>query len=355
MYRGHLSREDLGLVAPESRSLNIDPGRGGVAWHYAGGPQSVGTDLSGHFRCIKLWQGYQRTHMKDRGWVDIAYTMGACQHGFLLAGRGAGTRTAATGPANNSYYAICAIIGGNEVPTADLLDALIEGTRMLRSSAVKPCGTAVRPHREFMSTACPGDRLAAATRLYDGQQLPATSQGAPMPTPTSERTLFRTTPIMTGDDVRRVQLTLSSLGFDPGGVDGKFGPATDKAVRAFQASRGLTVDGRVGPATQSALFRAPASPPAGPSGTSTPAPPAPAPPAPAPGASRVYAQVEGQPDQYLTDGICARWVSRAEAKRMQVENGLALDVTMVFSSFEDLKNFAGEVVRYGPSHVELRA
>lgn len=56
-----------------------------------------------------------------------------------------------------------------------------------------------------------------------------------------------------GPDVQAVQQRLSDLGFDPNGIDGNFGPGTEKAVRAFQQANGLNVDGKVGPNTLAAL------------------------------------------------------------------------------------------------------
>jgi len=56
-----------------------------------------------------------------------------------------------------------------------------------------------------------------------------------------------------GPDVQALQQRLSDLGFDPNGLDGNFGPGTEKAVRAFQAANGLGVDGNVGPDTLAAL------------------------------------------------------------------------------------------------------
>lgn len=57
----------------------------------------------------------------------------------------------------------------------------------------------------------------------------------------------------TGDAVQRLQQALQRAGFDPGAIDGTFGPKTDQAVRAFQNSRSLTIDGIVGPQTWQAL------------------------------------------------------------------------------------------------------
>lgn len=52
-----------------------------------------------------------------------------------------------------------------------------------------------------------------------------------------------------GDEVRRIQTKLKQLGFYNGSVDGIYGSATQKAVRRFQASVGITVDGIAGSKT----------------------------------------------------------------------------------------------------------
>ena len=61
----------------------------------------------------------------------------------------------------------------------------------------------------------------------------------------------------TGDAVRDVQRRLAALGFDASGdPPGTYGPATEDAVRAFQARRGLRVDGVCGDQTWSSLVEA---------------------------------------------------------------------------------------------------
>ncbi len=70
-----------------------------------------------------------------------------------------------------------------------------------------------------------------------------------------DRLLFRTRPMLRGEDVRDLQLRLSRLGFDPGLVDGVLGPDTERALVAFQTEVGLTVDGILGAETLEQLWR----------------------------------------------------------------------------------------------------
>lgn len=52
-----------------------------------------------------------------------------------------------------------------------------------------------------------------------------------------------------GEEVKQIQTKLKNLGFYKGSIDGIYGSATVKAVKAFQKSKGLTVDGIAGTQT----------------------------------------------------------------------------------------------------------
>lgn len=55
------------------------------------------------------------------------------------------------------------------------------------------------------------------------------------------------------DELHGVQDALAKLGYNPGSIDGKNGPNTQNAVRAFQAHASIGIDGIVGPETRQAL------------------------------------------------------------------------------------------------------
>ena len=86
----------------------------------------------------------------------------------------------------------------------------------------------------------------------DGTIPTPTPTPEPTPTPTTKPTIRRGSK---GPYVVECQTDLVKLGYDigPCGIDGDYGRATEKAVKAFQGDHGLTVDGICGPATWAAL------------------------------------------------------------------------------------------------------
>jgi Putative peptidoglycan binding domain/CHAP domain len=71
-----------------------------------------------------------------------------------------------------------------------------------------------------------------------------------------DRLLLVTSPLLAGPDVLALQRRLVALGLDPGSLDAKYGPATERAVRVFQGSVAVVSDGIVGPRTRAALAAA---------------------------------------------------------------------------------------------------
>jgi N-acetylmuramoyl-L-alanine amidase len=69
------------------------------------------------------------------------------------------------------------------------------------------------------------------------------------------RLLYPATPALRGDDVAELQTRLAQLGFDPGRVDGIFGPVTAAALSEFQRNRSLTDDATLDRATLNDVLR----------------------------------------------------------------------------------------------------
>ena len=61
------------------------------------------------------------------------------------------------------------------------------------------------------------------------------------------------TPQMGTTDVKKVQQKLIDGGYNPGKIDGWYGPKTISAVKEFQKNNNLKVDGIVGPKTLSII------------------------------------------------------------------------------------------------------
>lgn len=61
--------------------------------------------------------------------------------------------------------------------------------------------------------------------------------------------------MQTGDDVQALQRRLHDFGFNPGRIDGIFGPETERALREFQQNVGIPTDGLCGPVTFKSLDR----------------------------------------------------------------------------------------------------
>ncbi len=129
----------------------------------------------------------------------------------------------------------------------------------------------------------------AAGIVVDGKAGPQTwralksfSPGAPAPGPAGA-------PLRKGDmgaDVRKLQTLLEQHGIRTGGIDGNFGPMTQRAVMEFQRGKGLNANGVVGRETWAALAR----------------PPSPGGPVPGPGTGPVPGPVTG-PDAPASERI----------------------------------------------------
>lgn len=97
------------------------------------------------------------------------------------------------------------------------------------------------------------DRACHSSRWYEiRDRMIEQLRMTPKPTPTLPEYDLST---KTG-----VQSALAKLGYNPGPIDGIFGPLTVLAIKSFQASHGLDVDGIFGPRTRAALKAAIISP-----------------------------------------------------------------------------------------------
>jgi hypothetical protein len=132
----------------------------GLVIHYNGANQGLAG--KSHSACQTYWKNTRRFHMgASRGWADIGYSFGACPHGIVLEGRGLGRTQAAQPGGNSTWYSVTLMGGPGEDPTPEQINAVRQLRAYLMSQGV---GGAVRGHRDFISTSCPGDRAYKLVR-----------------------------------------------------------------------------------------------------------------------------------------------------------------------------------------------
>lgn len=152
-----ITRSEWGARQPRSTTALSTPVR--EIWiHHGAGPS---TDP------VAQWRGYQRLHMDDRGWSDIAYNFGIGRAGEILEGRGAARVGGGTGsPEDQRSYSVC-FIGNFEVehPTRQALTACAELLAALIDDQVLTRDFTIFGDRDTNATACPGRHLYA--RLGD--------------------------------------------------------------------------------------------------------------------------------------------------------------------------------------------
>lgn len=249
-----VSRNDLGW--PPSAAADW-PHADGVKVHYEG----TNVSISNHDECWQEWRDIRASHLanKAEGYVDVAYNFAVCKHGYVFEGRGLRKKTGANGnqTLNGAHYAVVALLGdsGDTQPTPEMIQGIKDAIAYLRQNGA---GNEIKGHRDGYATSCPGEPLYALVRSNGLEPGGVVSSPSPSPAPTPNHPWPGVYARLgsSGDYVRTIQSRLRNRGWTIG-VDGQFGPQTDRVVKAFQADKRLTVDGIVGRDTWNALWNAP--------------------------------------------------------------------------------------------------
>lgn len=125
--------------------------------HYSA---SNADELADHANCAGRVRAIQNYHMDSRDYCDIAYNFLFCKHGYIFEGRGWARKAGATGAANSHTVAVC-FLGDDTAGRDDVTRAgRVAVADWLRAAEKHyPGAQAVKGHRDFMPTSCPGNEL----------------------------------------------------------------------------------------------------------------------------------------------------------------------------------------------------
>ncbi len=178
-----VTRPQWNARSPKSVTRLSSPAGSTLHWE---GPH-MGT--FSHESCAPKVRGIQNFHMDSRGWADIAYSAIVCPHGWTFEGRWLGVRTAANGTnaGNAAHYAIC-YLGGEGDPFTDA--AKLEFNEVVAYLDANGAGSEWKGHRDWKSTACPGDTIYSWVKQGHPYTAPAPYTPQSDPTPTEHAVAF---------------------------------------------------------------------------------------------------------------------------------------------------------------------
>lgn len=252
-------RDVRGFLAKHAtlRYAERDPSKlRGMVWHqamsYGYGQQTV--------EAIAKYHVGPTSHLKSGGAPGFAYTLAVDADGTVFVCQPVELATWSHGQklvpdANTRLMGVCALgaytyTGGDglqvrkdEPPTPQeaALVRVWQAAQALWGWASDAPSGGLLGHHDLGKPSCPGERLETVQR--------ALRAGTALPDVLDTLTLTGRAQVVAR------QACLKALGFGLGfaGVDGKDGPVTASAVRAFQYSYDLIADGRWGPRTEAEM------------------------------------------------------------------------------------------------------
>lgn len=212
------------------------------------------TDYS-QAHAFSLARAIQNYHMDSNGWIDTGQHFTISRGGYIMEGRHRSLEVL-QGGANHVRGAHC--LNQNEVsvgienegtyttatPPQVLYDKLVAMCAYICQQYGIP-SSEIYGHRDFNATECPGDKLYALLPQIRSDVAALIGGPAPRVWPTVQRG-------QTGERVKTVQYLLREHGQSVT-ADGNFGSSTERAVKKFQTSKGLTADGIVAAKTWEVL------------------------------------------------------------------------------------------------------